>query len=85
MYCEDELSAPLHTHTHARLPAVHHGRSGVGAAVHVVSDGPDELDQGLGGLWDSVVGPDGVVEVSQASGGQTDALLWGDHRSVTPT
>ena len=32
-------------------------------SVDVVSDSPDELDERLGGLWDAVVGPHGVVKL----------------------
>lgn len=56
-------------------PAVDHSRSGTGTSVDVVPDGADELDEGLRGLWDSVVGPHGVVEVAQDSGVTASALL----------
>lgn len=32
--------------------------------VDVVPDGSDELDEGLSGLWDAVVGPHRVVKLS---------------------
>lgn len=66
-----------HTHTHSVLPAVYDGGSGAGRSVHVVPDRPDELDQGLGALWDAVVGPHGVVEVTQHAGVTAAALLSG--------
>lgn len=63
------------THTCTPLPAVHHGSAGIGGAVHVVSDRPDKLDQGLAAVGDAVVGPGGVVEVAQPPGRQAAALL----------
>lgn len=43
---------------------MHHGGPGARRPVDVVPDSPHELDQGLGGLWDSMVWPHGVVEVA---------------------
>lgn len=41
-----------------------HRRTRTGTSVDVVPDGADELDEGLRGLRDSVVGPHGVVELA---------------------
>lgn len=62
-------------------PAVYDGGSGGGWSIHVVPDHPGKLDQGLGALWDSVVGPHGVVEVTQHPRVTAAALLSGfiDH------
>lgn len=54
---------------------MHHGGADAGGSVHVVPDCPDELDQGLGALGDPVVGPHGVVEVTQHPGAAA-ALLF---------
>ncbi|CAG5926580.1 unnamed protein product [Menidia menidia] len=43
-----------------------------GGPVHIVPDRPDELDEGLGALGDSVVGPHRVVEVPQHPGDLKD-------------
>lgn len=40
-----------------------HRRSRTRTSVDVVPDGADKLDEGLGGLWDSVIGPHGVVKL----------------------
>lgn len=52
---------PCTAHTGA---AVYDGGPSARGSIHVVPDCPNELDQGLGALWDAVVGPDGVVEVT---------------------
>lgn len=56
---------------------MYNGGSGAGRSVHVVPDRPDELDQGLGAVWDAVVGPHRVVEVTQDPRETAAALLWG--------
>lgn len=43
---------------------MHHGGPGPGRPVDVVPDSPHKLDQGLGGLRDSVVRPHRIVEVA---------------------
>lgn len=43
---------------------MHHSGAGPGCPVDVVSDSPHKLDQGLGGLRDSVVWPHGIMEVA---------------------
>lgn len=49
------------------IPAVHYGGPGPRASVDVVPDSPHKLDQGLGGLWDSMVWPYRVVKVTNES------------------
>ena len=50
------------------VPAVDHCGSRSRSPVDVVSDRPDELDEGLRGLWDSVIGPHGVVKLTHQAG-----------------
>lgn len=61
---------------------MHDGGSGARRSVHVVPDRPDKLDQGLGALWDSVIGPHGVVEVTQHPRVTDVALLSGSINHV---
>lgn len=49
------------------LPAVHYCGPRPRASVDVVSDRSHKLDQGLGGLWDSMVWPYCVVKVTDES------------------
>lgn len=43
---------------------MYHGGPSPGCPVDVVPDGPHKLDQGLGGLRNSVVWPHRIVEVA---------------------
>lgn len=60
---------PAFTRTvpHVAIPAVHHGGPGPWASVDIVPDRSHKLDQGLGGLWDPMVWPHRVVEVTEES------------------
>lgn len=62
------------------VPAVDHGGSRSRTSVNVVPDGPDELDEGLGGLWDSVIRPHGVVKLTNQPGEAQLLLLTRTHR-----
>lgn len=59
------------------IPAVDDAGSSSRRPVHVVPDRPDELDQGLGALGDTVVGPHGIVEVAHNPRVTAAALLSG--------
>lgn len=45
-------------------PAVDHGGSRSRTSVDIVPDGPDELDERLGGLRHSMVRPHGVMKLT---------------------
>lgn len=51
----------------SQVPAVHHGGPSTRRPVDVVPDSSHKLDQGLGGLRDSMVWPHRVVKVADES------------------
>lgn len=46
------------------IPAVHDGGSCVWGPVDIIPYSSDKLDQGLGGLWHTMIWPDSVMEVT---------------------
>lgn len=65
--CRLLLMSPPPWRLRLLIPAVHYGGPGSQASVDVVPDSPHKLDQRLGGLWDSMIWPYGVVKVTDES------------------